>query len=49
MVKKNWKQKVYTANESPFSAEQNGKISFFVGYFIYKIRGIKHMREQKPL
>ena len=43
------KQKVYTAKKSPFSAEQNGKIRFCVGYFVYKIRGIKSMRVQKVL
>ena len=37
------------ATESPFCAEQNGEIRFCVGYFIYKIRGIKRMRVQKPL
>ena len=39
------------AEESSFSAEQNGEICFCVGYFvrIYEIRGIKRMHVQKPL
>ena len=34
--------------ESPFCAEQNGKIRFCVGYFVYEIHVIKHMLVQKP-
>ena len=49
MAKKSLKQKIYKAKESPFCAEQNGEIRFCIGYFIYKIRGIKCMRVQKPL
>ena len=45
MAKKS-ETKGFIAKESPFSAEQNGKIRFCVGYFIYKIRGIKHMHVQ---
>ena len=41
------KQKVFIVKESPFCAEQNGKIRFCVVCFVYKIRGIKRM--QKPL
>ena len=49
MTKDTPKQKSYRATESPFCAEQNGEIRFCVGYFVYEIRGIKHMRVQKPL
>ena len=49
IVKETPKQKIYRANESPFYAEQNGEIRFCVGYFVYEIRGIKHMHVKKPL
>ena len=49
MAKENLKQKIYKAKESPFCAEQNGKIRFIVRYFVYKIRGIKRMHVQKLL
>ena len=49
MAKETLKQKINRANESPFCAEQSGKICFCVGYFVYEIRGIKRMRVQKPL
>ena len=47
--KKGAKQNNFVAKEKPLSAEQNGKIHFCVGYFVYEIRGIKRMRVQKPL
>ena len=43
------KQKIYRVPESPFCAEQNGKMRFCIGYFVYEIRVFKHMRVQKPL
>ena len=39
----------FTVEESLFSAEQNGKIHFYIGYFVYNICGIKPLRVQKPL
>ena len=48
-AKKSPKQNILIAKESPFSAKQNGKISFCIGYFVYEIRGIKRMCVQKPL
>ena len=49
MAKESPKQKIYRAKDSPFCAEQNGEIRFCVGYFVYEMHGIKHMRVQKPL
>ena len=49
MTKKNPKQKMFIAEESPFFAEQNSEIRFCVGYFVYEIRGIKRMHVEKPL
>ena len=49
ILKNNPKQKVYTAKESPFTAEQNGEIHFCTGYFVYEIHGVKRMHVQKPL
>ena len=49
MAKDTLKQKIYRETESPFCAEQNGKIRCCVEYFVYKIRGIKRMCVQKPL
>ena len=43
MAKKSPKQKIFIAKESTFSATKNGEIRFCVGYFTYKIRGIKCM------
>ena len=48
-IKNSPKQKVYTAKESPLSAEQNDEKCFCIGYFVYDIRGIKCMHVQKPL
>ena len=44
MAKESPKQKIYKAKESPLCAEQNGEICFCIGYFVYELRGIKHMR-----
>ena len=41
--------KNFIAEESPFSAEQNGQIHFCIGYFVYEIHGIKCMCVQKLL
>ena len=49
MSKESLKWKIYRATESSFCPEQNGEIRFCVGYFVYEIHGIKHMRVQKPL
>ena len=41
--------KLFIEYESPFSVEQNGKICFCIGYFVYEIHGIKCIHVQKPL
>ena len=43
MAKESPKQKMLLKEENPFSAKQNGKISFCIGYFVYEICGIKRM------